>query len=103
MGTMTDDLDQYFLCVETSGRWEFQVGVVSWVDGPHSPRLVWRPFRTWTKRPNTDRLARAKTAALRNPRFFRICTRCGQLTNTGLMHDRETCQRCASRLFGILY
>jgi hypothetical protein len=100
---MPDDLDQYFQCVEARGRWEFQVGVVIWVDGPHSPRLVWKSYRKWTKPPTTERLARAKAAALNDARLFRVCTRCRQWHNSGHMFDMETCRSCASCLFGTLY
>ena len=100
---MPDDLDQYFQCVEISGRWEFHVGVVRWVDGPHSPRLVWKPYRKWTKPPTAERLARAKAAALKDARLFRVCICCSHCHNAGHMFDKQTCRDCASRLFGILY
>jgi formylmethanofuran dehydrogenase subunit E len=46
---------------------------------------------------------RARVAALKEPRFFRRCVRCGELNNAGHMHDREICQSCAERFFGVVY
>lgn len=99
---MPDALDRYFQCVESAGRWEFQVGVVTW-DGPHSPGMVWKHYRRWNRRPDAARLARARAAALTVPRFFRTCTRCGALRNAGHMHDPQTCQSCAERHLGVVH
>jgi len=99
---MPENLDHFFQCVENAGRWEFQVGIVTWPE-PHTPSTEWKTFKSWTTRPDATRLARARASALKSPRFFRTCERCGELHNAGHMHDRTTCQSCAERYLGIIH
>ena len=99
---MSDKLADFFRCVENAGRWEFQVGIVTW-DGPHTPEIKWKTYRTWMTPPNEKRLQKARSAAIAKPRFFRTCTRCGELKNTGHMLDKQICQFCAERHFGVVY
>ena len=99
---MPDELDHYFQCVESAGRWEFQVGIVDWPH-PHEPELVWVTFRRWKTAPDHARLQKARTAALSSARFFRTCTRCGERLNVGHMHDATTCQGCAEYYLGIIH
>ena len=99
---MSDELDDFFQCVEIAGRWEFQVGVVTW-DGPHTPEIAWKKYRTWLTPPTEKRLQKAREAATAESRFFRTCTRCGKLNNVGHMHDEETCQGCAERHLGVVH
>lgn len=99
---MPNELDHFFQCAENAGRWEFQVGVLTW-EGPHTPRIVWKTYRSWRSQPNADRLARARAAATKEPSFFRTCSRCRDLKNIGYMHDQQTCQGCAERYLGVIH
>lgn len=99
---MTNKLDRYFQCVEADGHWEFRVGKVIWLD-PGTPGVEWKKFRSWLTEPAAARLAAARTEALKNPRFFRTCKRCGDLNNAGHMHDKDICQSCATRYLGVIY
>ncbi len=99
---MPENLDHFFQCVENAGRWEFQVGIVTW-NGPHTPVVAWKTYRRWRRQPDAVRLARARASALAEPRFFLICARCGELNNAGHMHDEQTCQGCAERCLGIVH
>ena len=99
---MSDELDQYFHCVKTDDHWDFQVATVNWPH-PHEPELAWVTFRRWKTVPGPARLQKARTAALANPRFFRICSRCKELNNAGHMHDQQTCQSCAERYLGVVH
>jgi hypothetical protein len=99
---MPDQLNDFFQCVKNAGRWEFQVGVVTW-DGPHTPETSWKSYRSWSTPPDAGRLARARASAIKEPRFFRTCTRCGELKNVGHMHGEQTCQGCAERSLGIVH
>lgn len=99
---MPDELDEFFQCVEKAGCWEFQVGVVKWEE-PHLPGIAWKTYRTWRNQPDAARLARARASALKHPRFFRTCTRCGEINNAGHMDDQHTCQECAERYPGVVH
>jgi len=99
---MPAELDEYFRCVKTEQGWEFQVGVVTWPEA-HMPTLAWKTFRLWKTQPDASRTCRAQAAVLRQPRFFRTCSSCHEITNAGQMDDAVTCQSCASREFGVLY
>ena len=95
-----DPLDHFFRCLPEQGQWIFEVGVVDW-PSPSEPCLVWKRFRTWKHEPNPARLRSARTAATK--RYFRTCTRCGELNNLGHMHDADTCQGCAERYLGVVH
>lgn len=99
---MPDELEDSFQCVENAGRWEFQVGVVTW-DGPYIPEMAWKTYRRWSTPPDATRLARARASAISEPRFFRTCKRCSGIKNAGHMHDQQTCQSCAERYLGIVH
>jgi hypothetical protein len=99
---MPDELNEFFRCVENAGSWEFQVGVVTW-DGPHTSGITWKNYRNWKSKPDVARLARARASALKESRFFRTCTHCGELKNAGHMHDRQSCQGCAERYLGVVH
>lgn len=94
------DRDEYFRCVRAEDRWTFEVALVTWLS-PYEPSLVWKPFRTWKREPDADRLLTAREAATK--RYFRICSRCHELCNLGDMHDRSICQGCAVRFLGLVY
>jgi len=99
---MPDELDEFFQCVENAGRWEFQVGLVEW-EGPHTPHIAWKTYRSWRNPPNAARLASARASAINKPCFFRTCTRCGEINNAGHMHDQQTCQGCAESYLGVVH
>jgi hypothetical protein len=99
---MQDELNEYFQCVGVAGRWKFQVGIVAW-DGPSEPRIEWRTWRSWLTPPTEKRLQKARAAAIAEPRFFRTCTRCGELNNAGHMDGQQTCQSCAERYLGVVH
>lgn len=99
---MSDELADFFRCVESVGGWVFQVAVVRWPH-PHEPHLEWFPFRHWKTAPDVTRLQKARAAALCRPRFFRTCSMCHKLNNAGHMHDLHTCQSCAERHLGVCY
>lgn len=96
-----DEFDEYFQCVKTAQGWEYQVAVVGW--GGHEPELRWKTYRRWRSQPSAGRLARARDSALANPRLFRTCQRCEEVSNAGHMHDQETCQSCAERHLGVVH
>lgn len=99
---MPDELDGFFQCVENAGRWEFQVGTVQW-DGPHTPHIEWKTYRSWRTQPNAARLARARASAIKEARFFRTCKSCDRIRNVGHMHDPQICQGCAERYLGVIH
>ena len=84
------------------GQWVFEVAVVTW-DGPYDPSLTWKPFRYWKTEPDEARITRAKEAALRATRFFKLCSYCKKINNAGHMCDNTTCQSCASEHLGVVY
>ena len=95
-----DAADEYLRYLPTPDGWLLQVGVVGW-ESAHEPKLTWKNFRSWRHQPSAESRARAKAAAVK--RFFRTCVHCEELPNVGHMHDRETCQGCAERLFDVRY
>ncbi len=99
---MQGQLDDFFRCVENADGWVFEVGVVAW-DGPHTPRIEWKPFRRWKTSPDERRLQTARAAALNQSRFFRACSMCHDLKNVGHMHDHDICQGCAEGELGVVY
>ena len=101
---MSDELGELFRCVEeeAAGGGVFEAGVGAG-EGPHTPYVVWQPFRRWKTRPDEGRLVKARAAALEMTRFFRMCQRCHELTNAGCMHDRVTCHGCAERYLGVIH
>jgi hypothetical protein len=80
----------------------FLVGRVKW-DGPHEPSMYFTPFCSWQKQPTPAMLADARQNALRDQRFFRVCTICKRFKNIGHMYKSNTCQSCASRYMGVVY
>lgn len=100
---MSDYLDGFFRCHKQWAHWTFEVATVEWDGTPHTPRLSWTTFRRWIAEPNPQEILEARTAALATPRFFRTCTRCGELTNTGHMHDQRVCQGCAEKFLGVIH
>lgn len=98
----SDDFDEFFQCVETAQGWEYQVGVVGWPH-PSTPILQWKALRHWQTQPDAASIAEARDSALADPRFFRTCSRCGELNNVGHMHDKEICQACAVLHLGVVY
>ena len=98
----SDDFDEFFQCVETAQGWEYQVGVVGW-SHPSTPILQWKAFRHWQTQPDAASIAEARDSALADSRFFRTCSRCGELNNAGHMHDKEICQACAVLHLGVVY
>ena len=99
---MSYKLTDYFRCVETEGTWTFDVGLVRWLS-PYEPSMHWQPFRRWKTPPGKARLQRARTAAMRDRRFYRTCEHCHEVCNAGHMHDRKTCQGCAERYLGVVH
>lgn len=85
-----------------SGKWVIEVNVIQW-EGPYTPLCDWRVFRSWDKQPSEKSIRRAKSAALKQSRFFRRCKMCDELNNAGHMHDKEVCQSCAERHLNVLY
>lgn len=102
LAQMTTEFNRYFQCIEANSHWEFQVGQVTWPD-PGIPDIKWKIVRRWSTPPDPAQLAKARAAALNNPRFFRTCKRCEELNNAGHMHDKEICQSCATRYLGVVY
>jgi hypothetical protein len=98
---MPDQLADFFRCEETADGWDLQIATVVW-EG-HTPELEWTTFRHWKTAPDPARLQKARTTALANSRYFRTCTRCHELNNAGHMHDKHTCQGCASLHLGVVY
>lgn len=96
-----DEYDEYFQCIEGAEGWEYQVGRVWWVG--HEPETRWITYRRWRSQPDETRLARAKAAALADPRFFRTCSLCWELNNAGHMHNKEVCQSCAGQQMGVVH
>lgn len=97
-----EKLNDFFRCEEVDGTWKFQVGLVRWT-GPHSPEIRWMTFHRWETEPNSERLQKAREAALADQRYFQYCARCRELKNAGHMHNDHTCQSCAERHLGIIH
>ena len=102
---MSNELDDFFRCVpnENLGGWAFEVGIVTWHGGPHTPQLEWKPFRLWKTLPNERRLQKAQAAALAQTCFFRTCVECHEVHNAGHMFGRDICQGCAERNHGVVH
>jgi len=101
--TTTDQelIDDYMRLVEDESGSRLEIGVVEW-EGPHTPTLVWKVYRKWTKRPTNERLKAAQSAALEASRFFRTCIHCKERNNIGHM-DEDICQGCAEQYFGVVH
>lgn len=99
---MSRELDEFFRCDQTANGWVFLVGVANW-EGAHSYNLEWFPFREWKTAPTKERLSRARSSALAQRRFFRVCSLCHQSTNAGHMFDEQICQACAQGHLGIVF
>jgi hypothetical protein len=84
------------------GESRLEIAVVEW-SGPHSPTLRWETYRTWSRPPSPEQLSAAHRSALQEPRFFNVCSICGERNNAGHMHDTNTCQGCAERHLGVVY
>jgi len=97
----SENLDDFFRCERRDDHWAFEVAVVEW--DSQMPRLAWKSFRHWPTAPDSKQLDEARSAALKTPRFFRTCTRCGELNNAGHMFDRRICQGCAERFLGVIF
>lgn len=87
---------------ETSVGTALEIAVVQW-DGPACPYERWKRYRSWKNVPTSERLAAAQRKALEQSRFFRICRNCGMRHNVGHMHEKDLCQGCAERYFGVVY
>lgn len=101
---MPDDLDCHFRCLQTSGGWEFQIEQIVWLH-PSRPDSIWRTFRRWRTPPTPERLARARHAALRLPRFFRTCRLCREINATGhtINKNGPVCMSCAEQRLGLVF
>lgn len=83
-------------------RYVLEVGIVEW-QGPHTPVVQWRVYRTWDTPPDEEALRAAYDLLLLDPRYFMRCQRCRALTPTGCMHDDELCQGCAEQYLGVIH
>ena len=79
-----------------------EVAVVSW-NGPHTPVLKWQTFQTWRGDADAEEISAEKRTVLKDPRFFCICDKCGELNNKGHMHNQHLCQGCAERHYNVVY
>lgn len=94
------NFDRFFRCVEVPDGWVFQVDTIHWASQIPVPQ--WKTFRRWKTPPNAARLMRAKSAALRDTRFFRVCRFCQELCNAGQLHG-DICHGCAEHYLGIIH
>lgn len=102
LDTQRYDAHRDYTKISPEAPFIYWVGRVTW-NGPHEPGIYYTPFRSWKKQPTPAMIARARQAALRNRKYFRICTRCHRITNDGHMHDSNICQGCAERYLGVVY
>jgi hypothetical protein len=79
-----------------------QVMQIAW-PSPGSPRTYWRTVSRLPVDASPAAIAKARRAALRNPKHFRVCQECGELKPSGHMHDDKICQSCAERSHGVVY
>jgi hypothetical protein len=95
-----DTVDDYLRLRQTNELWVYEVARVEWPH-PHTPHLIWEPFRTWRKEPSTAGLQAARCAAIKHA--FCTCTLCHELHPRGHMHDRTICQGCAEGFLGVVH
>jgi hypothetical protein len=82
------------------GRVVVSVATVHW-DGPGTPILRWTEYDTeFAPGAGDDHIHQT---VLQDRRFFRRCSRCGELNNVGHMHSARICQGCAERHLGVVY
>ena len=99
---MQDEFATYFRCIADEQGWVFEVATIGW-EGPHSPVVNWRAFRSWKKKPTDASIARARAAALKNRTLFRLCELCDEVHAAGHMHSASVCQGCAERHLRVVY
>lgn len=93
-------IEDFMRVVQEGDEYCLQVGIVQW-QGPHTPDFVWKTARRWKCAPTIERLAAAQRAALRTPRFFRVCGQCRERENAGHM-DGDNCHACMARM-GVVF
>lgn len=99
---MQDELGDYFRCVQDDRGWAFEVAVIGW-EGPHTPIIEWRLLQRWATMPTDEQVAKARAAAMSDPRLFGRCTLCERHHCAGHMHSDSVCQGCAERNLGVVH
>ena len=99
---MPDHLADFFRCQETADGWDLQVATIIWPE-VHTPELEWTSFRQWKSQPNKGDLIEARDAVTSDPRYFRTCSYCHELMNTGHMSEDHICHSCAERHLGVVH
>ena len=95
-------IHDFMRVIEGDGESRLEIAIVGW-SGPHSPKLYWKTYRTWSVPPTPQQLSAAHRSALLTPKFFKVCRMCGERRNAGHMHDTETCRGCAERHLGVVH
>ena len=70
---------------------------------PSEPETIWRQAKRLPAGVGEAEIHEAVAAILGNKRFFRECKKCGLLNPVGCMHDRTTCQGCATEILHVAY
>lgn len=79
-----------------------QVMQIVW-PSPSLPRTYWRTIFRLPADASPAVIAKARHAALQNPKYFRVCLECGELNPGGHMNDDRICQSCAERFHGVVH
>ena len=78
-----------------------EVCVVSWPH-PHEPQSTWCVAAVVPAGASLKEVDQAVAKVLRDRKYFRVCTECGERKPGGWMHDNKICQRCAEKQ-GVVY
>jgi len=75
---------------------------LSW-RGPHEVQEDWQEARVLPPDADPADVEQAKRDVLADPRFFAVCSVCGQRWPVDYMHTDDVCQSCAPGKYGLMY
>jgi hypothetical protein len=71
--------------------------------GSHESEFRLRVVKTLRGQPSETTIENAVRAVLQDPKYFRTCKACKNLTHDSYMHDEDYCMGCAPSELGVLY
>lgn len=98
-----EDLIREFVKVESRpDSTVISVCAISW-PSPGEPHSTWVEARRLSVAATASEVQSALARLLADRKYFRRCRYCGERTPLGCMHDRDVCQGCATKHFGVIY
>lgn len=95
-------LNEFVRIEKTKAGSQLLVRKIVW-DGSHTPSSMWVVAKTLPSHTPEAEIQRSAGAMLKDSRFFRRCTECGERQPAGWMHSGSICQGCAQANHGIVY